>query len=70
LYFHPWEIDPGQPRLKARWKSRLRHYPNLHRMQRRVEEVLAAGDFVPLRNTLDDKTITEVIPVEPASHLR
>jgi polysaccharide deacetylase family protein (PEP-CTERM system associated) len=25
LYFHPWEIDPEQPRLAASWKSRFRH---------------------------------------------
>ncbi len=27
FYFHPWEIDPGQPRVAgAGWKSRVRHY--------------------------------------------
>ena len=34
FYFHPWEIDPGQPRIaNAGWKSRLRHYTNLSRME-------------------------------------
>jgi len=34
FYFHPWEIDPGQPRIAgAGWKSRLRHYTNLARME-------------------------------------
>lgn len=29
-YFHPWEIDPDQPRMThAPWKSRMRHYTNL-----------------------------------------
>lgn len=29
-YFHPWEIDPGQPRVaEASARSRLRHYTNL-----------------------------------------
>src|SRR5690606_4544982 len=33
FYFHPWEIDPGQPRVEgASMKSRLRHYTNLSRM--------------------------------------
>jgi polysaccharide deacetylase family protein (PEP-CTERM system associated) len=33
FYFHPWEIDVDQPRIpNAGWKSRLRHYTNLHRM--------------------------------------
>lgn len=29
LYFHPWELDPEQPRIKARLRSRFRHYVNL-----------------------------------------
>jgi hypothetical protein len=34
FYFHPWEIDPDQPRISnAGWKSRLRHYTNLARMR-------------------------------------
>jgi polysaccharide deacetylase family protein (PEP-CTERM system associated) len=33
FYFHPWEIDPGQPRVAgAPLKSRLRHYTNLDKM--------------------------------------
>jgi hypothetical protein len=34
FYFHPWEIDPDQPRVRAApLKSRLRHYSQLSRMQ-------------------------------------
>jgi polysaccharide deacetylase family protein (PEP-CTERM system associated) len=41
FYFHPWEIDPGQPRVaNAGWKSRLRHYTNLGRMAGRLDRVL------------------------------
>ena len=33
FYFHPWEIDPEQPRVPhAPIKSRLRHYTNLDKM--------------------------------------
>jgi polysaccharide deacetylase family protein (PEP-CTERM system associated) len=33
IYFHPWEIDPGQPRVAgAPLRSRLRHYSNLSAM--------------------------------------
>jgi polysaccharide deacetylase family protein (PEP-CTERM system associated) len=44
FYFHPWEIDPGQPRpagLDA--KSRFRHYVNIGRMERRLDQL--ARDF-------------------------
>ena len=34
FYFHPWEIDPGQPRVAgAPLKSRLRHYSRLSAMR-------------------------------------
>lgn len=41
FYFHPWEIDPAQPRppgLTAR--TRFRHYLNLSRMEARLEHLL------------------------------
>jgi polysaccharide deacetylase family protein (PEP-CTERM system associated) len=41
FYFHPWEIDPGQPRIQnAGWKSRLRHYTNLSRMGADLDRLL------------------------------
>ena len=37
FYFHPWEIDPGQPRQRGiGLKTRFRHYVNLSAMERRV----------------------------------
>ncbi len=37
FYFHPWEIDPGQPRPDGiALKSRFRHYVNLARMEGRI----------------------------------
>jgi polysaccharide deacetylase family protein (PEP-CTERM system associated) len=41
FYFHPWEIDAGQPRVQnAGWKSRLRHYTNLSRMAADIDDLL------------------------------
>ena len=41
FYFHPWEIDPDQPRIpNASWKSRLRHYTNLSGMTAAVDGLL------------------------------
>lgn len=41
FYFHPWEIDPEQPRIAgAKWKSRLRHYTNLSRMAADIDRIL------------------------------
>jgi polysaccharide deacetylase family protein (PEP-CTERM system associated) len=37
FYFHPWELDPGQPRLPGlSAKARLRHYLNIDRMEDRI----------------------------------
>ncbi|HOP20414.1 MAG TPA: DUF3473 domain-containing protein [Amphiplicatus sp.] len=42
FYFHPWEVDPGQPRIRtAPLKSQLRHYINLSRMEPKLERLLA-----------------------------
>jgi polysaccharide deacetylase family protein (PEP-CTERM system associated) len=41
FYFHPWEVDPGQPRFTdASYRSRFRHYVNLSTMERRLRAVL------------------------------
>jgi polysaccharide deacetylase family protein (PEP-CTERM system associated) len=45
VYFHPWELDPQQPRIKDKWNSRLRHYTNLHKMESRLEALLSDYRF-------------------------
>jgi polysaccharide deacetylase family protein (PEP-CTERM system associated) len=41
FYFHPWEIDPGQPRQHGiALKTRFRHYVNLSRMEGRIRSLL------------------------------
>jgi len=48
VYFHPWEIDPDQPRINGKWKSALRHYTGLRSMERRLKMLLAGGKFGPM----------------------
>ena len=44
FYFHPWEIDPDQPRIPGiSVKTRFRHYINLRRTEGRLRRLL--GDF-------------------------
>ncbi|HEV8014146.1 MAG TPA: XrtA system polysaccharide deacetylase [Stellaceae bacterium] len=41
FYLHPWEVDPGQPRVAGLGvKSRLRHYLNLGAMEGRLRQLL------------------------------
>ena len=44
FYFHPWEIDPEQPRVAdAPMRSKLRHYTNLGVMAGKLRQLI--GDF-------------------------
>lgn len=44
FYFHPWEIDPNQPRQSGiSLKTRFRHYLNLSRTESRLKQLL--GEF-------------------------
>jgi polysaccharide deacetylase family protein (PEP-CTERM system associated) len=48
VYFHPWEIDPGQPRIRAGLRSRVRHYTNLSGMEGKLRRLLRDFKFAPL----------------------
>jgi polysaccharide deacetylase family protein (PEP-CTERM system associated) len=42
FYFHPWEIDPGQPRVAgAPLRSRVRHYSRLSAMANKLRGLVA-----------------------------
>lgn len=42
FYFHPWEVDPGQPRVaNAPLKSKLRHYSRLGAMADKLRHLVA-----------------------------
>ena len=41
FYFHPWELDPAQPRVPGPGaKTRFRHYVNLHRTEQRLARLV------------------------------
>jgi len=52
---HPWEIDPEQPRLPEKLRSRLRHYTNLRKMVDRLRALLERHSFCPFRDLLEMK---------------
>ena len=46
FYFHPWEIDPGQPRVSAAsLKSKLRHYSRLSAMRPKLLKLFKAHSW-------------------------
>jgi polysaccharide deacetylase family protein (PEP-CTERM system associated) len=52
FYVHPWEVDPGQPRLRAPWLSRFRHYRHLDETETRLRRLLQDFRFGPLRDVI------------------
>jgi polysaccharide deacetylase family protein (PEP-CTERM system associated) len=46
FYFHPWEIDPEQPRVgNAPLKSRVRHYSRLSAMEGKLEKLIGSRSW-------------------------
>ena len=53
FYFHPWELDPEQPRMKnIKLLSRFRHYINLQRTADRLRNLLRDFSFGPITNNM------------------
>jgi polysaccharide deacetylase family protein (PEP-CTERM system associated) len=52
VYLHPWEIDPGQPRISASWLSRFRHYNNLDSTETKCLKLLDAFSWAPMEEVL------------------
>jgi polysaccharide deacetylase family protein (PEP-CTERM system associated) len=48
IYFHPWEIDSGQPRLTRGWISRVRTYAGVGGMMRKLDRLLSDFRFSTL----------------------
>ena len=52
FYLHPWEIDPDQPRIAAAWRSRFRHYQNLHSTEAKLNQLLDGFSWASMSDVL------------------
>ena len=52
VYVHPWEFDPDQPRVAAPWRSKFRHYQNLHTTEEKCAKLLEEFCWAPMREFL------------------
>ena len=52
MYLHPWELDPGQPRMSGSFISQFRHYLNLGKVHGRLTQLLQDFSFGPIRSLL------------------
>jgi polysaccharide deacetylase family protein (PEP-CTERM system associated) len=53
LYFHPWEIDPDQPRIEAGLKSRFRHYLNLDKTEGKLKHLFSRLAFGTMTDVIN-----------------
>lgn len=61
IYFHPWEMDPDQPRITKGLVPRLRTYTGLNTMHEKLERLLRDFSF---------STLTHVYPFSISEPLR
>jgi polysaccharide deacetylase family protein (PEP-CTERM system associated) len=65
FYIHPWEIDPGQPRLPVSTLNRVRHYRGLSSALSRIGSLLgefrfgAIAPFLPILEKQSGRQLTE-----------
>jgi polysaccharide deacetylase family protein (PEP-CTERM system associated) len=70
FYLHPWELDPGQPRIKVGAFSRFRHYTNLARCESRLRQLLTDFEFSTMHEALQQCGVlaAERIPATRPRH--
>lgn len=56
VYFHPWEIDPDQPRINAGWLRRIRHYTNIEKMKDKLSFLFERLSFSTVSHALEGIT--------------
>ena len=68
FYFHPWEIDPEQPRVAGvDSKTRFRHYVNLDRTEGRLRQLLQDFEWGRVDQVFDELSLPADAPREAAT---
>lgn len=70
VYLHPWELDPGQPRLRGPRLSVFRHYVNLSTTESKFRRLLQDFQFQSIQGVLQrcyGQKPTGSLPCEVAS---
>ena len=53
FYIHPWELDPGHPRVAFHWKARMTHYVQLGSTAPKLRRLLREFRFGALGDVLE-----------------
>lgn len=63
FYLHPWEIDPGQPRIsRLPLKTRIRHYIGLTRCEAKLSKLLKTRQWTRMDTAYADILETRTAP--------
>jgi polysaccharide deacetylase family protein (PEP-CTERM system associated) len=57
FYLHPWEIDPGQPRVCVGRLSTFRHYTNLATCEARFKRLLTEFSLTTMKGVLQELSL-------------
>lgn len=64
FYIHPWELDPGQPRLPVPALTRVRHYRGMESTANRIAILLSDASYVTARShiaSLNSSSLPRVV---------
>jgi polysaccharide deacetylase family protein (PEP-CTERM system associated) len=60
FYLHPWETDPGQPRVKLSLSKSFRHYFNLSKTLERLDRLLSEFEFTSIAQLLASQSASRI----------
>ena len=63
FYIHPWEIDPGQPRMAVGALTRFRHYRGLSLVRARMRRLLEEFQFTSIASGLPTASAGTARPI-------
>lgn len=62
FYIHPWEVDPGQPRIRGTgWKSQFRHYTGQRATYSRLAKMLKASNFTSMSQVIEATSLRKAL---------
>jgi len=64
VYFHPWELDPEQPRIASGLLSRLRTYTGLSTMSEKVSRLISEFPFSTMTSVHLQPRVEEALPIQ------
>lgn len=70
FYIHPWEVDPGQPRLAVGRMTTWRHYGGLGKTLDRLERLFNDFAFDTVAETLMQQPVPDLLALESVAYAK